>query len=178
MRQNLQSSEAQVSDLQALCTAETAKAQRLHEELSEAKALSKDALNVLGELESKVVATCEAISSTFEGIGASATPPTLDIVRLAGLIGWISETGGSLLPTAQLYGDFCAMVSARSLLQSIEMTGCDHHIALQKHTFRYPTDMSTLAVSRASKATTRLFTTNYWCKHGCDLALWEAKINR
>ena len=40
LRQNLQASEAQVSELQALCTTETAKVQRLHEELGEAKALS------------------------------------------------------------------------------------------------------------------------------------------
>ena len=71
------------------------------------------------------------------------------------------------MPAAQLYGDFCAMVSAKSLVQSIEMTGCDHHIALQKHTFRYPTDMSTSVVSRASKAT-----------DGRDLALREAEMNR
>ena len=135
MRQKLQSSEAQVSDLQALCTAETAKAQRLQEELNEMKALSKDALNALGELELKAVAACEAISNTFEGIGASATPPTLNIVGLGGLISWINETRGSLLPATQLYGDFCMMVSARSFVQSIEMTGYDHHTVLQKHTF-------------------------------------------
>ena len=35
----------------------------------------------------------------------------------------------------QLYGNFCAMVAARSLVQSIEMTGYDHHTALQKPTF-------------------------------------------
>ncbi|XP_062194690.1 uncharacterized protein LOC133897880 [Phragmites australis] len=135
LHQNLQSFEAQISDLQALCTAEIAKAQQLQEELNEMKALSEDALNALGELEPKAVAACEAISSTFLGIGALATPPTLDIVGLDGLISWINETSGSLLPAAQLYGDFCAMVSARSLVQSIEMTGCDHHTALQKHTF-------------------------------------------
>ena len=133
--QNLQSSEAQFSNLQVFCIAETAKVQRLQEELSEVKALSEDALNAVGELEPKAVAVCEAISNTFEGIGASATPPTLNIVGLGGLISWINETIGSLLPAAQLYGDFCAMVSARSLVQSIEMTGCDHHTALQKHTF-------------------------------------------
>ena len=115
MPQNLQSSEVQVSDLQALCTAETAKAQRLQEELNEMKALSEDALNALGELEPKAVAACEAISSTFKGIGASATPPTLNIVWLSGLISWINETSGSLLPTLSYMVTFARWLPPEAL---------------------------------------------------------------
>ena len=99
LRQNLQSSEAQVCDLQALCASEKDKAQRLQSELSEVKAFTVDTLNVIGELELKAVATCEAIRHTFEGIGASATPPSIELVMLGGLISWINETSGSLLPT-------------------------------------------------------------------------------
>ena len=66
----------------------------------EAKVLSNDALTVLGELELKAIAACEAISNTFDGTGASATPPTPDLVGLGGLIRWICKTSSSLLPTA------------------------------------------------------------------------------
>ena len=142
---------------------ERERAERLQNELSEAKAYNEDALNVIGELEPKAVAACEAIIHTFEGIGTSATPPSVELVGLGGLIGWIDETSSSLLPAAQLYGDFCAMVAARSLVQSVEMTGCDHHTALQRPSFQYPSDLSTSAVTKSSKSTARSFTTNYWC---------------
>jgi hypothetical protein len=167
----------QVCDLQALCASEKDKAQWLQSELSEVKAFTDDALNVIGELEPKVVAACKAIRHTFEGIGASATPPSIEFVGLGGLISWINQTSGSLLPAAQLYGDFYAMVAARSLVQSVEMTGCDHHTALQRPSFQYPSDLSTSAVKKASKSIARSFTTNYWCKHGRELALREAKMN-
>ena len=178
LRQNLQSSEAQVCELEALCASEKEKAERLQIELSKAKAYNDDALNVLGKLEPKAVAACEAISRTFEGIGASATPPSLELVGLGGLISWINETSSSLLLAAQLYSDFCAMVAARSLVQSVEMMGCDHHTALQRPSFQYSLDLSTLAVTKASKSIARSFTTNYWCKHGRELALREAELNR
>ncbi|XP_062231200.1 uncharacterized protein LOC133928751 isoform X1 [Phragmites australis] len=178
LRQNLQSFEAQVCELQSLCASEREKAERLQIELSEANAYNDDALNVIGELKLKAVAACEAISRTFEGIGASATPPSLELVGLSGLIGWINETSSSLLLAAQLYGNFCAMVAARSLVQSMEMTGCDHHTALQQPSFQYPSDLSTSAITKASKSTARSFTTNYRCKHGRELALREAELNR
>jgi hypothetical protein len=105
-------------------------------------------------------------------------PPSLELVGLGGLISWINETSSSLLPATQLYDDFCAMVAARSLMQSVEMTGCDHHTALQRPSFQYPSDLSTSAVTKALKSTARSFTTNYWCKHGRELALREAELNR
>jgi hypothetical protein len=145
-----------VCDSQALCASEKDKAQQLQSELSEVKAFTNDALNVIGELEPKEVAACKAIRHTFKGIGASVTPPSIELVELGGLISWINETSGSLLSSTQIYGDFCTMGPS----------------------FQYPADLSTSVVMKASKSTARSFTTNYWCKHNRELALREAEMNR
>lgn len=84
--------------------------------------------------------------------------------------GWLEGELGGLLETIFVSGDYCARISAQSLLETLSSEGCEHLRRIGQRDFQFPEDLGSSHYDKTIDIITQRFLRDFWAIKGREAA--------